>query len=91
MEKPIVTFQQITICRKDPNYKIPEFDTHQLIIENLDLNSHSVLLRCSFYDSSSLGTQYEPQDFQQYIHPIKNKKLRFFYREQQVRFSSQVD
>ena len=87
--KPIdATFQQICsfIQSKYPNYKIPEFDTYQLIIENLDLSySFSALKDVYFYDSSSLEiVNIEPQDFQQCIHPIKNKKLRFFYREQQV-------
>ena len=74
------------IKNKCPKYKIPEFDKNQLIIEYLDLSySFSALSDVHFYDSSTLKiVPIETQDFQQCIYPIKNKKLRFFYRERQV-------
>lgn len=85
---PVSSFKQICsfIQSKYPKYKIPKFDTYQLIIESLDLSySFSALKDVHFYDSSTLEiVNIETQDFQQCIHPIKNKKLRFFYREQQV-------
>lgn len=84
----ISSFQQmcIFIKSKDTNYPIPDFDTNLLIIENLDLSySFSALSDVHFYDHTSLKMiSIEPQDFQQCIHPIKSKKMRFFYRERQV-------
>lgn len=87
--KPSVSsFEQMCLFLKNKysNYKIPQFDTYQLIMEELDLSySFSALSDVHFYDSSTFEiVNIEPQDFQQCIHPIKNKKLRFFYREQKV-------
>ena len=88
-EKPLdSSLEQICLFIKNkyPQYKIPKFDRNQLIIEYLDLSySFSALSDVHFYDSSTLKiVPIETQDFQQSIYPIKNKKLRFFYRERQV-------